>query len=173
MKPPPKAAASYVVHPLAPTPGLSFSICKMVGGLPWSRPDPGLSALTRAAGPLPLATTGIHAKAPAVPAGPRPPAPPGMSRSSPLLDFISPRQHGPHRGFPEASGPSSPPQQQASLSQPLCLPALPRQRTCAVSCARQGFECACLKELARWNGNLEASAIGRNGASSSTKDLIG
>ena len=57
----------------------------------------------QAAGPLPLATTGIHAKAPAIPAGPRPPAPPGQPRSSPLFDFISPRQHGPHRGFPEAS----------------------------------------------------------------------
>lgn len=63
--------------------------------------------------------------APAIPAGARPPAPPGLSRSSPLLGFISPRQHGPHRGFPHTSGPSSPPQQHARLREPLWLPALP------------------------------------------------
>lgn len=142
MKPPLKAATSYVVHPLAPTPGLSFSICKMVGGLPWSRPDPGLSVLSPGHRPVALGNHRDSRQGARHPSGPRPPAPPGMSRSSPLLDFISPRQHGPHRGFPEASGPSSPPQQQASLGQPLCLPALPRQRTCAVSCARDGVSSA-------------------------------
>lgn len=51
---------------------------------------------------------------------------PRASRSSPLLRFVPPRQHGPHRRFPHASGPSSlPRQQQASLRKPLRLPALP------------------------------------------------
>ena len=125
MKPPPKAATSYVVHPLAPTPGLSFCICKGVGGRPWSRPDPGLRVLSPARRPVALGNHRDSRQGARHPRGPGPPAPPGQPRSSPLFDFISPRQHGPHRGFPEDSGPSSPPQQQASLSQPLCLPALP------------------------------------------------
>lgn len=56
---------------------------------------------------------------PAIPAWARPPAPPGLPRSSPLLGFISPRQHDPHRAFPHASGPSSLPQQQGLRREPL------------------------------------------------------
>lgn len=70
------------------------------------------------------------------PRGARPPAPPGLPRSSPLLHFISPRQHGPHCGFPHASSPSSRIQQQRPHCEPLGYLRYPWQRTCAVSCAR-------------------------------------
>lgn len=70
----------------------------------------------QAAGPLPWQRAGSR----------RLPCHPRSSRSSPLFRFVSPRQHGPHRRFPHASGPSSQPRQlQASFHKPLQLPALP------------------------------------------------
>lgn len=70
----------------------------------------------QAAGPLPWQRAGSR----------RLPCHPRSSRSSPLFRFVSPRQHGPHRRFPHASGPSSQPRQlQASFHKPLQLPELP------------------------------------------------
>lgn len=75
-----------------------------------------LDSSTQAAGPLPWQRAGSRHLS----------RHPRASRSSPLLRFVSPRQHGPHRCFPHASGPSSQSrQQQASLHKPLQLPALP------------------------------------------------
>ena len=120
-----------------------------------------------------MATTGIHAKAPAIPEGrglPLLPDSPDPHHCSTLslhvntaLIAVSLKTRAP----PPRLG-----NRPLSASHFVYL-RYPWQRTCAVSCARQGFECACLKGLERWTGNLEASAIGRNGASSLTKDLIG
>lgn len=113
--------------------------------------------------------------APAAPAGALPPTPPELPCSSPLLGFISPRQHGPHRGFTHASGPSSQPQQQGPLYKPLWLPALPLATHMRSELpAGQRSECACLKgglikaQRRSWKGNLKGvcatgrRAIGRN-----------
>lgn len=88
-------------------------------------PDPGFRALSLGRMPVALGNHESSAMAPAIPAGARPPAPPEPRRSSPLLGFISPRQHGPHRSFPHASSPSSPPQQRSPFRELLWLHALP------------------------------------------------
>lgn len=116
--------------------------------------DLGSAPSAQAAGPLPLATARVHWMAPAIPSRARPPAPPQLPRFSPLIDFIFPRQHGPHRSFPPASGPLlPPPQQQAPLRGPLRLPALPlatHMRTTPPTRVRpQSSECACLQGSAR------------------------
>lgn len=107
VKRPRQATTSRVVHPLAPAPGLSFSIRKGVGGRPCSRADPGFSAFSPGRRPVALGNHGGSRNGSRTPARARPPAPPGPPRSSPMLGFISPRQHGPHRGFPHTSSPSS------------------------------------------------------------------
>ncbi|EQB77807.1 methyl-CpG-binding domain protein 4 [Camelus ferus] len=69
--------------------------------------------------------------------------------------------NGPHLGFPHASGPSSPPQQQASsLLKPLWLPALPlathmrRRCTLLVRCSRRSP-----LEGNRWDGESEPGRL--------------
>lgn len=94
---------------LTPSGNLGFSFL-------WGVEGTESESLAQAAGPLPWQRAGSR----------RLPNHPRASRSSPLLRFVSPRQHGPHRRIPHASGPSSQPrQQQASLHKPLRLPSLP------------------------------------------------
>lgn len=54
LKPHPQATTSRAVHPFAPSPGLSFSARKEVGGRPYSRLDPGFCALSLGRSPVAL-----------------------------------------------------------------------------------------------------------------------
>lgn len=175
MKPHPQATTSRAVHPFAPSPGLSFSARKEVGGRPYSRLDPGLCALSLGRSPVAL---GNHKTPHDGSRRPRWSSASHSSRTALLLTtarlYLSTSTR-PSSRLHSRLGPSSQPQQQGPLYKPLWLPALPLATHMRSELpAGQRSECACLKgglikaQRRSWKGNLKGvcatgrRAIGRN-----------
>lgn len=175
MKPHPQATTSRAVHPFAPSPGLSFSARKEVGGRPYSRLDPGFCALSLGRSPVAL---GNHKNPHDGSRRPRWSSASHSSRTALLLTtarlYLSTSTR-PSSRLHSRLGPLLPASAtRPSLQATLATCATPATHMRSELPARQRSECACLKgglikaQRRSWKGNLKGvcatgrRAIGRN-----------